>query len=409
MASFFLKAYCRIFQKVFKIGMLFSPWRKPDIIKGAGSLNLLPAQLKARKINDVLLITDKFLSSTKHFKLLIEILDHQKIRYVVFDRAIPNPTLDIIEEAADFYKQHNCKALVAFGGGSSIDCAKGVGIRIVRPHTPFSKMRGSLKVLRQLPYLVAIPTTAGTGSEATVAVVLTNERTHEKYPINDFVLIPRLAVLDAEITLGLPPALTASTGMDALVHAIESYIGYSNFGDTERASTNAGRIIVNNIKKAYDNGNNLAAREKLLYASYLAGFAFTRAYVGYIHAVAHSLGGMYHTPHGLANAVILPHVLEQYGKHAHKRLAKFARIIGAVPKDFSDAETSAKFIALLRELNKSMNIPEHLDCIHEKDIPTLAKSAAKEANPLYPVPVIYDSKELEKLYYLVAGDKLIRN
>lgn len=403
MPSLIEKAYCRLFQKCFWLAIRFMPWREPELLSGAGSMSQLPARLKSKNISDCLLITDKFMSQTDEFYLLQKILETAGIKFTIFDKAIPNPTIDCIEEAALYYKQNNCKALIAFGGGSVIDCAKGVGIKIARPKTAISKMRGTLKVLRSIPYLVAIPTTAGTGSEATVAAVITDSKTHEKYPVNDFVLIPKLAVLDANITLKLPPHLTATTGMDAFTHAIESFIGGSNFGKTEQAAIEAGKLIIENLPKAYNNGNDISARENLQKAAYLAGFAFTRAYVGYVHAIAHSLGGMYHVPHGLANAVILPIVLEHYGKHAEKRLAEFARKIGAVPPSKNDSETSKDFIKFIQQMNKSMGIPEHLDCIQPKDIPALAKSASKEGNPLYPVPVIYNAKEIEILYTLISG------
>ena len=405
MASLLYKLACRTFQKVFFVGIHFMPWREPQIIHGAGSLQKLPKQLKANGINNVLLVTDSYLAQTEHFQNIKKYLEEENVKYSVYDKTIPNPTIDNIYEATRIYRENKCKGLVAFGGGSAIDCAKGIGIRIARPWTPISFMRGTLRVLRKIPYLVAIPTTAGTGSEATVAAVISNPKTHEKYPINDFVLIPRLAILDANITLDLPPSLTATTGMDALTHAIEAYIGYSNFDGSAEAAILAGRLILENIKTAYTDGQYVKARENLQKASYFAGFAFTRAYVGYVHSIAHSLGGMYGTPHGLANAVILPHVLEYYGEAAEKRLGFFAKAIGAVPADIDNHEASTLFIKQIRELNKFMNIPEFLDCIREEDIPTLAKSASKEANPLYPVPKILNAKELETLYRIVKGSK----
>ena len=183
-------------------------------------------------------------------------------------------------------------------------------------------------------------------------------------------------------------------------------IDNSNFGGSAEAAIIAGRLIIENIQTAYRDGQNIKARENLQKASYLAGFAFTRAYVGYVHSIAHSLGGMYHTPHGLANAIILPHVLDYYGEACEKRLEFFAKAIGVVPAELDNHEASKLFIMQIRELNRAMGIPEHLDVIQNKDIPTLAKSASKEANPLYPVPKILNAKELETLYRVVKGTKL---
>ena len=406
MASFLYRFACRAFQKAFFVGVHFMPWREPQLIHGAGSLKELPKHLKANDIEKVLLVTDEFLAKTEHFQNIKKYLDEAGIHYAIYDKTIPNPSIDNINEAARIYRKNKCKGLVAFGGGSAIDCAKGVGIRIARRWTPITFMRGTLRVLRKIPYLMAIPTTAGTGSEATVAAVISNPQTHEKYPINDFVLIPSLAILDANITLDLPANLTATTGMDALTHAIEAYIGYSNFNGSAEAAILAGRLIIENIQDAYRDGHNIKARENLQKAAYLAGFAFTRAYVGYVHAIAHSLGGMYQTPHGLANAVILPHVLEFYGESCEARLGFFAKAIGAVPAELDNHEASKVFIMQIRELNRSMEIPEHLEFIQTEDIPRLAKSASKEANPLYPVPKILNAKELETLYKMVKGTKL---
>jgi len=403
MASLLYRFACRAFQKAFFVGVHFMPWREPQILHGAGSLQTLPNHLKANGADNVLLVTDSFLAKTEHFQNIKKHLEDAGISYAVYDQTIPNPTIANITDATHIYKKNKCNALIAFGGGSAIDCAKGVGIKVARPWTPISFMRGTLRVLRRIPYLVAIPTTAGTGSEATVAAVISNPKAHEKYPINDFVLIPRLAVLDANITLDLPPNLTATTGMDALTHAIEAFIGQSNFNGSAEAAIIAGRLIIENLQTAFNDGHNIKARENLQKASYLAGYAFTRAYVGYVHCIAHSLGGMYHTPHGLANAVILPHVLEFYGEAAEKRLGFFAKATGAVPAELEDHEASVEFIKKIREMNRSMNIPEYLDCIQDEDIEALAKAASKEGNPLYPVPKILNAKELEELYRIVKG------
>ena len=209
-----------------------------------------------------------------------------------------------------------------------MDCAKVAAARVVRPNKPIPKMRGVLKVMRKLPPFFAVPTTAGTGSETTIAAVVTNPATHEKYAINDPVLRPKYAVLDPELTIGLPPHITSTTGMDALTHAVEAYIGHSNTRDTEQKARLAVKLIFANIEKVYQNGKDIDARGQMLLASYYAGVAFTRAYVGYVHAIAHNLGGLYGIAHGLANAIILPYVLEYYGESAHHRLAELADVAG---------------------------------------------------------------------------------
>lgn len=250
---------------------------------------------------------------------------------------------------------------------------------------------------------VAIPTTAGTGSETTLAAVITDSEKHYKYPINDFSLIPRYAVLDYHETVGLPKMITATTGMDALTHAVEAYIGGSTTKETRKMAEEAVTLIHQHLKNAYDDGHNKEARKGMLKAAYCAGVAFTKSYVGYVHAVAHSLGGQYGTPHGLANAVILPVVLRMYGPACEKKLACLARKAGVVDEKLNDREASRDFIRWLQKMNDSMGIPRTISGIHEKDISMMAKHADQEGNPLYPVPVLMNRKELEQIYYKVKG------
>jgi alcohol dehydrogenase class IV len=226
-------------------------------------------------------------------------------------------------------------------------------------------------------------------------------QTHEKYAINDPKLRPKYAVLDPELTTGLPKKITSTTGMDALTHAVEAYIGQSGVKSTDDYAEKATKLIFDNLEKAYEDGKDLEARENMLVASFYAGMAFTRAYVGYVHAIAHNLGGLYGTPHGLANAVILPHVLEYYGETAHAKLAKLADIVG-IDGD-SDKEKAEKFIEEIKEMNEEMDIPEHFDFIKDEDIPTIVARALKEGNPLYPVPKIMDEADCTKVVKAIRG------
>ena len=308
-----------------------------------------------------------------------------------------NPTITNIEDCKDVYINNNCQGIIAFGGGSPMDCAKAAAARVVRPKKSVRKMRGYLKVNKKLPPFFAVPTTAGTGSEITLAAVVTDPETHEKNAIADPCLRPKYAVLDPALTIGLPPHITSTTGMDAFTHAIEAYIGKSNVKSTIRYAENATKLIHDNLEKAYQNGKDVEARKNMLKASYYAGAAFTRAFVGYVHAIAHNLGGMYGTPHGLANAVILPYVLEWYGKAAFKRLAKLADIIGITNDQMTVDEKGIAFINEIKRMKKAMNIPEKFDFIKEEDIKTLVKRALKEGNPGYPVPKIMNEKDCEQV------------
>ena len=283
-----------------------------------------------------------------------------------------------------------------------MDCAKAGGARVAYPNKPLSRMKGVLRVLKATPPIIAIPTTAGTGSEVTLAAVITDGNEHHKYAIMSFPLIPHYAVLDARLTYTLPPHLTSTTGMDALTHAVEAYIGRSTTKQTRELALDATKLIFGNIQHAYEHGDDHEARENMLHAAYKAGIAFSMSYVGYVHAIAHSLGGQYGVPHGLANAVILPYVLEAYGEAAHKKLHQLGVAAGVCAATDSDAEGAAKFIAAIKELNASMNIPEKISGIKRDDIAHLAHTAEREANPLYPVPKLMTEHELAALYEEIA-------
>ena len=394
--SILYNAYCRTFQKVMKVAVCFLDWTEPEIIRGAGCVKELPAAIKAKGVTTVLVVTDKGLMGLHLLDSLFDALAKEGINYTVYDGVQPNPTIDNIEQALAMYKAAECNGIVAFGGGSPMDCAKACGARVVRPNKTVPELRGLLKVMKKLPPLFAVPTTAGTGSETTIAAVVSNPKTHEKNAINDPRLRPKMAVLDPELTVGLPKHITSTTGMDALTHAVEAYIGHSNTKGTKAAAEKATRLIFDNILEAYENGKNLEAREHMLVGSYYAGIAFTRAYVGYVHSIAHNLGGMYGTPHGLANAVILPHMLEFYGEKAYKPLAALADVAGLATDGLTTEQKAKLFIAKVKEFNEKMNIPTAFDFIKDEDVPLIAKRALMEGNPLYPVPRIMNQKTCEE-------------
>jgi alcohol dehydrogenase class IV len=395
------KFYCRAYQTIFRGVSYLLPWRKPKLLEETNSIRLLPKKIKENDIDRVLIVTDKVLVSLGLLDELLKGLGEENITYAIYDKTVPNPTIDNIEEALYMYKSNDCIGIIAFGGGSAMDCAKGVGARVARPNKKIPNMKGVLKVRKKLPPLFAVPTTAGTGSEATIAAVISNTSTHEKFPINDVSLIPLYAILDPALTIGLPQHITSTTGVDALTHAVEAYIGRSNTKETIELSKKAVTLIYENLYGAYVNGKDLKARENMLKASFYAGISFTRAYVGYVHAVAHTLGGFYGTPHGLANAVILPYVLEYYGEAAHKPLAELADLIRiTVPAD-SIEQKANKFIDAIKNLNASMDIPKKIKGIQDKDIPLMVERAFKESNPLYPVPRIFSREDLNNIYQLI--------
>lgn len=392
------KIYCRTFQAALKVAIPFLPYRKPKIIK---SIKGIPEILKKHKNNSVLIITDAGVCKLGLTTRLERTLSANGIKYAIYDKTVANPTTANVDEAVSLYLTEGCNAIIGFGGGSSMDCAKAVGARIAKPKQSLAQMKGILKVHKKLPLLIAIPTTAGTGSETTLAAVITDSQTRHKYAINDFPLIPKYAVLDPKTTLSLPPAITAATGMDALTHAVEAYIGNSTTHGTRQNALLAVQLIFENLDHAYTDGSDIDARRNMLKASFYAGCAFSKSYVGYVHAVAHSLGGQYNVPHGLANAVLLPFVLESYGKSIHKKLYQLAVKAGVADKGATHEEAALQFIEAINKMKKRFDIGNTIPEIQEEDIAKLSRYADKEANPLYPVPVLMNAKELERFYYLL--------
>ena len=394
------KAGCRVYQKGFRAALPAMPYREPVILESTDEIAKLCVE---KGIDSIIIVTDKGISSLGLVDDTIAKCEEAGVKVVLYDETVPNPTIDNVEAVRQLYLDNGCQALVGFGGGSSMDCAKGAAARIAKPKQPVEKMAGVLKVLAKVPLLIAVPTTAGTGSEVTLAAVITDAKTHHKFPINDFCLIPQYAVHDYRLTVGLPKGITSTTGMDTLTHAVEAYIGHSTTAHTRTMAEVAVVLVKQYLKRAYDDGNDAEARQGMLRAAYCGGIAFTQSYVGYVHAIAHALGGQYGTAHGLANAVILPHMLRAYGKTCHKPLAKLAQLISIVPVSASDSTAADAFIRWVDEMNASMGIPKYIEGIQEKDIPQMAINADKEANPLYPVPKEMDVDELAHMFRVVGN------
>lgn len=395
--NFLKKAAYRCYQGVMRLAIPLLPYREPELIEDTRSIAPL---LKSKGVCKALLVAGKTVRGRGLTDEVEAALTEYEIEYAVYDGTVPDPTTDNVEEAVALYSKCGCQAIIAVGGGSAMDCAKAVGARIARPDKPLAKMRGLLKIRKSIPLLIAVPTTAGTGSETTVAAVITDGKTHQKYAISDFSLIPHYAVLDPRLTVCLPGHLTATTGMDALTHAIEAYVGRARTRATGAAAAEAVRLIFENLELAYSDGGNLTARKNMLYASYLAGTAFTKSYVGYVHAVAHTLGGRYGISHGLANAVLLPKVLRAYGGAVTKPLSELALAAGVADNSVDAASAAELLISRIEHMCARMELPTGFECICDGDIPELARLADKEANPLYPVPVLWNSRELEEIYHL---------
>lgn len=388
------RLYCRAFQAVLRAALPVLPYRNPEILEQTEEI---PWVLGEKGLRRPLLVTDPTIRGLGLTKPLEERLTAEGFAVTVYDGTGRNPTTEMVETALSLYRGNRCDCLVAFGGGGPMDCAKAAGACVARPDKDLKSMAGILRVRKRTPVLVAIPTTAGTGSETTLAAVIVDGKTRHKYVVNDFPLIPDYAVLDPALTHSLPSNVAAATGMDALTHAVEAYIGGSTTAGTRADAERAVKLVFENIQAAAAHEGREAERNMLL-AAHLAGRAFTRSYVGYVHAVSHSLSGLYNLPHGETNAVLLPMVLEMYGPAVYKKLSRLA-VAAGLGTEAEPAEALARrFIGRVYQLNRQLGIPASIQGIREEDIPRLAAYADREANPLYPVPVLWGPEELAAVY-----------
>lgn len=382
------KIYCRVFQACFGLGARVLPWRRPTCITGAGSLQRLPELLKSAGCHKPMIVASRRQCAAPDFMAMAEKLP----AWSGFHSVTANPRIETVEQIAARFRAEGCDSMVAIGGGSPMDAAKAAAARLARPDRTVGQLKGLLKVHKKIVPFAAVPTTAGTGSETTIAAVVTDEN-HHKYAVNDLCLIPRWAILDPALTVSLPAQVTAETGLDALTHAVEAYTNVLyNTRQTRELARQAVAAIFEYLPRACADGTDLRARQEMLTASYRAGFAFTRASVGNVHALAHTLGGLYNVPHGRANAVLLPVMLEEYGPAVYKRLAELADVVGLCPNG-DRAEKARAFIGAIYDMNRTLGIPTGFDCIRPEDLPQMAAWAEAEANPVYPVPVVFGEED----------------
>jgi alcohol dehydrogenase len=399
------KIYYRIYQRILYFVSFFVKFKEPQVIDKEDNFHSVLEILDYHNIQRVMLVTDEGIIKLGFHEQLIQLLTKYGKKITVYDKTLTNPTIDNIEEAYAIFLHKQCQAFIVLGGGSPIDCAKAVAARFVQPKKSLSMMKGLLKVRKKIPLFIAIPTTSGTGSEATVASVITDAKTHEKYAINDPHLIPHYALFYPSLTSKMPPNITAYTGMDALVHALEAYLGRSNTNKTKTRAKMAIKLIHEYLLVAYKEPNNLHARHQMQWAAYHAGVAFTRAYVGYVHCLAHQLGGFYNVPHGLANAVILPYVLEIYGCSIDNKLAELSDLLRLTKLSLSNKEKATSFRNWIDDLEHNLNIPKKLvGIINDTDVGVMVDRAYKEGNPTYPVPVILNKKQLKSVYDQIRSE-----
>ena len=414
--------FCRIYQGAMKVGMYMLPWHTPEVIEDRADSDRLLEDIKRREVERLLVVMGPNMMKRGLPVPMLEKLRANGIECEVFDRLTSDPTDAQVEEGVRLYNEKNAQGIILFGGGSPMDCGKAIAARIARPDRTIAELQGVLKVRsrRKVPVMWAIPTTSGTGSEATMAAVITDHETHRKKSINDMAIIPHVCVLDAGLTVGLPPDITAYTGMDALCHAVEAYTNNAyNTALEKKMAKDAVKLIYENLEGAYENGSDMEKRQNMQRAAFYAGRAFTRGCVGYVHAIGHAVGGLYGVPHGKAMAILLPHVLKAFGSSAEAKLAELADhcglsaeygvdhddrtggcacpAYGAMKGKTTNNGKARLFIEWIENTKRSMDIPDRFDCIKEEDVETIAKWADAEANPLYPVPKIFDRKQLEDL------------
>ena len=368
------------------LAVRFLPIPQPTILVGPGASGRLGQTIAGFGHSKILIVTDSIISKLGLLDDLTRALTAGGAEYVVFDAITPDAPIPLIEEGIEFYLEHGCDAIVAFGGGSSMDASKAIAAAVSNPGKTLRELAGYFKGLNTPVKIYAVPTTAGPGSEVTVAAVISDPERHAKLVIVDTPLVPKMAALDPCLMTGLPPHITAATGIDALTHAIESFVGHWASPATDDMALSAVGLIFENLRVAYSDGKNLAAREKMSLAATYAGFAFTRANVGYVHAIAHQFGGKYHTPHGLANAIMLPSVLKYSLPAITDRLALLAVRAKLGRENEGEDVLAQKFLDAVDQLNLDLGIPTFLAALKESDIPKLAEAACREAHTGYPVP-----------------------
>lgn len=402
----FRKPLLRALKTTLAYSYYLMPPQKSVLLEGPGSVKKLPALLRTNGIKKPLVVTDSLLIKLDLLQGLFAGFDAITMPYAVYSGVQPNPTVDNIEDAYAQYIKNGCDAVVGFGGGSSMDCAKVVAGRVAKPGLTADRMGGYFKIMlpvpKRLPRIAAVPTTAGTGAETTSAAVVTDPATHVKYTVNDFLIHPHFIVLDPELTLGLPPFITAVTAMDALSHATEGYIGGAHCAYTDSYTEKAVSMIFGNIDRACNNGKDIEARNRMLLASYYAGIVLNRALTGYVHPFAHKIGGMYDLPHGRVIGAVLPLVFEYYGAKVHRRLARLADVINASQPGMSDPRKAAAFIEAIRGFNRAYGIGETIPELQEPDFAEIARSIHRECIP-YPVPTIMDDNDVFMLLRRLKG------
>ena len=402
MTSFFVtKAKAKAQLVGIKAAMTLIPAPRPTVFSGEGAALKLCQAIAGFGHQKVLIVSDKILNNLGVLRPLEAKLNELGVKVSIFDGVLPDPTFSITEACLQYYKTENCDSVLAVGGGSSIDVAKVIALGATNNKTP-QQLVGILKSRKPSSPLYAIPTTAGTGSEVTVGAVISDDKTHQKGLVLDPKVVPRMVALDSGIMSGMPPKVTAETGMDALTHAVEAFISDFAGSESDLYARSAIRLIVENLRVAYKEPKNLVARESMALASHYAGLALNQAGLGYVHGIAHQLGGHYGLPHGLSNAIVMPHILEFSRPEINPRLAELARFSKLVTNETSEAVAAQAFMNEVKSLMSDLNIKAVVPKMNAQDFDDIMHAAFKEAHGTYAVPKYMTEDDCKRILYVIS-------
>lgn len=381
-----------------KLAVSVMPIRDPELLVGVDAVSRLSEFIAGRSVKKVLIVTGAGIVRRGQTDELIAALETKGVETVMFTGVLPDPTFRVVNEGLDMLREEGCDSVLAFGGGLAMDAAKVIAVAGANKCGP-ERLAGYFKGRKKPLPLFAVPTTAGTGSEVTIASVISDDTSHAKAFVIDSRTVPLAAALDPRLMQSIPPALTAATGMDALTHALEAYLSTIATPETDQDSIEAIHLIFENLPTAFSDGSNLQAREAMSLAAFKAGKAFTRASVGYVHAISHQLGAHYGTAHGLGNAIVLPHVIEFYQPVAKSRLARLAVELGLGTFAEDKTDLAQKMLSAISVLNQQLGIPDKVPGLLEADIPGIARGALREALLNYPVPRHLTRSDCEELLH----------
>jgi alcohol dehydrogenase class IV len=401
MPMFVRKRLHALYLAIMKLVVYFSPSVRYQVFAGTGASRQLCEHIARTGVKRVLVVTDRPLRELGVVDRAVAALVEAGLDIEYYDGVLPDPTYEQVAEGAAIARRHGSEAVLAIGGGSSMDAGKIIAAAATSDTPASPDWVGFGKIKHDVLPFYAVPTTSGTGSEATMGAVIKNTATHEKGVISGTGLQAQAAALDGDLLMGLPPHITAATGMDALTHGIEAYIGVWERGTRSQDASIAIKLIFDNLPTAYSNGSDANARNAMAMAAYYAGLAINQVNVGNVHAIAHQLGGKYGIPHGLANSLVLPHVLEFCRQEAEPRLAQLAVLIGVGQESDGAAVLSQKFIRAVRDLRTEVGIPDQMSEIRREDFDDIARLATAEGFT-YPVPRLLDEEDVKLILNQVA-------